>query len=940
MRFGKKIVTLMLAAAMLSQTTVLFTGCNGSTESGEEDDRLLKDGKYEDAPALKITEIMVKNHVSAVDENGECSSWVEFYNDSSSGLKLSDYAVYLGGEEKTPLPAIDIPAGEYAIVFFNGKSGSGSVPLTLKEEGHIAVFHGEFISHSVKYANHNDNYSFVVSNERESSTPTPGYSVVRDKDDIVITEIMASNSVYIANGSNGDWVEIYNDSATDIDLSEYYISTDKEQPFMAVLPDVTLKGGEYMVICCEKDVPFKLSKDGESVYIRRKDGVLAAAVTFDAMEENTSWTYDCGVVDYPTPGRDNTLSNSLNQFMDREGLIINEVISSNTEYYAPDGGYYDIVELYNNSDKAIELSEYYLSDKGSELQRYQLPDKTLEPWEYFVAYCSSDSAEYAPFGISSAGEKLYVSNADGYITDAVEVPEIPVDRSWGRSQDGFVYFTEPSIGEQNGEGYKATAEPPVPSVKSGVYSQPQTVTFSYEGTMYYTTDGSRPTKDSKVYDGEEISVSSTMAIRAIVYNKDMIPSDSVTFNYLIDIPDYTLPIVKLSTADSALFGSDGIYTNYNSHEEIMGNMAFYLDGNEEFSINCGIKIFGAYSRRFDKKSLQIEFRKEYGTSRLEYPIFGEDGLSSFSNIVLRSGSQASYLSDSMFTDEFLTSLASESGNMESLMVQDYRPCNLYINGEYFGVYFIREKIDDDFIADNLGVSEESVTIIDKYYDLKYGSSYQGWDDIWEKIYSDKVNFSKDENYQWLADQINLESFSDMIIMRAYSGDLDAGNIRFFKSEEYDNGRWNFILYDNDISFRSNTAAKTRFDKFLHDSEYVKIHALFRALMENDQFKEFFLARLAFHLNSTLSPEYVGAHLDKMIELMEPDMPYQVDCWKHIEDFYLPSMDKWYSNLDFMRSLTTETRIDWFVDDIANALDLSEADIEKYMGEEFVKYLEN
>jgi len=180
----------------------------------------------------------------------------------------------------------------------------------------------------------------------------------------------------------------------------------------------------------------------------------------------------------------------------------------------------------------------------------------------------------------------------------------------------------------------------------------------------------------------------------------------------------------------------------------------------------------------------------------------------------------------------------------------------------------------------------------------------------------------------------------MIIMRAYSGDLDAGNIRFFKSEEYDNGRWNFILYDNDISFRSNTAAKTRFDKFLHDSEYVKIHALFRALMENDQFKEFFLARLAFHLNSTLSPEYVGAHLDKMIELMEPDMPYQVDCWKHIEDFYLPSMDKWYSNLDFMRSLTTETRIDWFVDDIANALDLSEADIEKYMGEEFVKYLEN
>ena len=165
-----------------------------------------------------------------------------------------------------------------------------------------------------------------------------------------------------------------------------------------------------------------------------------------------------------------------------------------------------------------------------------------------------------------------------------------------------------------------------------------------------------------------------------------------------------------------------------------------------------------------------------------------------------------------------------------------------------------------------------------------------------------------------------------------------GNIRFFKSEECDEGRWNFILFDNDISFRSNSAAKTRLQRFASHSDYKKIHALFRALIQNEQFKAFFLERLAFHLNNTLSPQYVGAHLDKIVAQMEGDMPYQVDRWKHITDFYLPNMKRWYSNIDYMRSLTTDTRIGWFVNDAVKAFKLSKADVEKYMGEEFLKYL--
>ncbi len=964
MKLKKRIISLLLAGVTLLPMVHILSSCDTDTpntpqgttsiptltpstdtpvistvtpESSTAPVTEVKD-EFEKNPMIEITEIMSANFVTLADGDGNYTPWIEFHNKGTASVSLGEYTISLDSGEKIALPDISIPSWGYVYVFANGKATSNSIALSLGTKGKLTVFHGDLITQSVSFTNITKNHSFIVSGGSETEFPTPGYLEVKPKDNLVITELMASNSLYPINGADCDWIELYNASQGSIDLSNYFMSTESSTPFEAQLPGITLKAGEFTVICCEKDVPFKLSKSGESVYVTRRDGVLAASVTFEAIEKNYSWTHDHGTVDYPTPGYANLPSNNIKLITGRKGLVISEVISSNSKYSPLNKEYYDMVELHNNSDEAIDLSKYYLSDKGSDLQRYQLPNKTLGAGEYIIVHCDSSAEGTAPFGISSSGEDLFVSKEDGYITDAIAVPEIPTNRSWGRSANGLVYFATPTFGKANGTGYDSITKAPIPSVKSGIYTEAQSVFFIYEGTVYYTTDGSEPTKSSKEYKGETIKIDSTTAIRVIAYNGDKIPSEIVTYNYLIDIPDYTLPVIKLSTSNEAMFGDNGIYTNYNGKKEITGNIAMYVDGNEEFSINCGIKIFGAYSRRFLKKSLQIEFRKEYGTSRLEYPLFGEGNVTSFSNIVLRSGSQASYVTDSMFTDEFMTSLAYESGNMTSLMVQAYRPCNLYINGEYYGVYFIREKIDDDFIADKLGVPEDSVTIIDGYNTLKYGSSSQGWNTIWQKIYTKKIDFSNDENYKWLADQINLESYADMVIMRAYSGDLDPGNIRFFKSPDYDGGRWNFILYDNDMSFRSNAAAKTRLDRYLNDSGYTKTHALLRALMENEQFKAFFLGRLAEHLKTTLAPENVGKHLDGIVAELEADMPYQIARWK-FDSFYLPNMTRWYKNIEYMRSLTTDTRIGWFVQDAANAMDLSKEDVAKYMGVEFVKYLE-
>ena len=946
----------MLAFVIISSTLLSLLSCNnqknpsddtidstvGSTNSQDTTTPPVNNlPVIEENPAVIISELMVPNEVGAEDAQGNKSPWIEFHNVSDAVVDLSEYTLTVGTKEGIKLPVMQIQPGEYAIVFANGVDGDNSINLKLMTIGNITLMHGDALSYKVTYTNATTNNSFLTANGCETPYPTPGYEAVREKDSVYISEIMASNSLFPIDGAICDWMEIYNASENAIDLSDYYASTDSSKPYRARLPKITLESGEYVVVCCERELPFKFSKNGESVFLTRNDGVLVAAVTFDALEEDTVWTYDKGVVNYPSPGYENTEEGSVLAITSRKGLIITEVMSSNTKYLPFNKKHCDMVEIYNDSDTAIDLSKYFFSDKESELQRYRLPEVTLGPGEYYVIYCDKDVSGAAPIGISSNGENIWLSNEDGYVSDAIAVPAIPVNRSWGRYQNDLVYFTTPSFGKANPAGNKTITQTPLATYSSGVYAQPISVTLSGEGVIYYTTDGTKPTTSSPVYNGEVISVHETMAVRAIAYDGDKIPSYSVTYNYFIDIPDYELPIIKISMSDDDLFGENGLHVKYNSKAEKQANCSFYVDGKEEFSIDCGIKVFGAYSRRYPKKSFQLEFRAEYGQGRLEYPIFENLNIDSFNNIVLRSGSQNSYITDAMMTDEFLTSLAAYSGNMPELLVQAYRPCNLYLNGEYWGVYFIREKIDDDFIADHFGVSKSSVTIIDWTNTLKAGSSDQGWSAIWKSVYTKKLDFSKYENYQWLADQLDLESFVDMLIMRMYSGDQDAANIRAFKSPEYDDGKWHFILYDNDISFRSYGVLQNRFNVFLNSSSYKKTHALFRALMENSQFEEYFLGRLAYHLGTTLAPENAQARLAEIVAEIENDMPYQIERWKNDNStamIHLDSITRWRKNVENMNYWLSDVRVKWFVQDVATTLSLDAQEITKYMGEEFVKYL--
>ena len=895
---------------------------------------------YETDPALEITEISVAGCAEIQDSLGKLIPWIEIYNRSDGSVKLSQYTITLTGYDKAfTLPDVTLGSMEYYVLLLDGNAVSG-----LKEVpsiGTLTLKHGEKVTFSGNYYNPNKDLSCALSTGAEMN-PTPGYASVIEMNSIIINEIVASNGIYPINGKLVDWVELKNNGYNSVNLSDYYLSKSVKNLYAFRLPDVTLNSGELFVLSSENDLPFNISKDGDRLYLTKKGGIIASSVFTGPLEKNQAWTADLGVVDTPSPGYQNSRE-FCKKFFDRTtGLFISEVISNNMSYLVG-GENYDMIEIENRTGSDVKLSDYRLSDKGSELERYTFPDVVLKNGECYTVLCG-DASKGASFSVSSDGEKLYLSDKDGGIVDIFVVPHMPVDVSYGRGTNGTGFFKTPTFGKANSAETCSMTASPVADTEEGFHLGEVYVKLSGPGRIHYTTDGTKPTVKSPIYDGKVITLTKTSTVRAFSETDGEIPSDYVAFDFFIDAPDLKLPVVKISMNQSDFDGSGGIYTNYkNSKLEKEANASYYIDGVKQFSLSCGIKVFGNTSRALAKKSYSLRFRRMYGTSKLNYKLFDDLDIDSFNSIVLRSGSQNAENYLPFITDEFITSLCATSGKMNNLLVQAYRPVNLYINEYYMGIYYIRERISDDYIASHWNVDKSTVTVIQWVDWVKQGTSDQGWHALWKAVKN--TDLSKTENYKAIADQIDLESFADLYIVRIWSGDIDADNIRVAKSPDYDGGKWHFILFDTDLCFAADSNMQTAFNRFMNKSSMATDNVMFRNFMKNAEFRDYFFTRLGELMKTALSPEEASKRIDYVYGQVVDDMPYNIDHWKN-PDFryysssysYYRSMDAWNRQVSLLRKYAVDTRLGYMIKDLVKTFGFKAADVEKYFGEDYLKYM--
>ncbi len=849
----RKFVTLLISALGLAGV-IIFAANNGSGANGADTEAAVKgsviineimasnSGSVLDESGENADWVELYNTTDqAVDMSGwglsdvaNAQGGIKWAFPSGFKIEAKSYAViFCSGKNISDVTAV------YQHTNFKLKS-SGEY-ITLFDASSNAIDTASFTN-----MNSNCSYGLVAGNMtewKEFTDPTPGYensdegrqvylaSLASSDVDILIDELMAVNSTTLADvdGEYSDWIEIHNPSDQDVNLTGFGLSDDINVPHKWTFSDVTIKAGEYLVVFAsgkselngdQLHTSFRLDAQNENVVLSDRSGKLISSVTYEEQSSDVSYALDADnnweACMKPTPGYANTdagfaefeKTTSLGQ----SGLIISEAMLSNESYAeAQDGECYDWIELYNGTSSDIDLNGYGLTDKTKNLLRWRFPEGTvIKAGQYLVVQASGKnitdtSAQYmhTNFKLSTTGVVIALSDPDGKLIDRLNVSMLSGGMSYGRLDGQSVYFKTPTPGEANSTGYAVIAEKPQIQLAAGIYDGPQTVEISVpEGaTVRYTIDGSIPTESSTEYTGA-FTVSKNTPVRARAFVPGQIESE-VDSNMIFVGISHSLPVLSISIAPDDMYSNErGIYvkgSNSNNDLEVDKNRNYWQewerpvhfeyftpDGKLNYEVDAAFRIFGAYSRERNQKGFALIARSEYGASSLDYPFFSDRDCDSYKSIIFRAGGQDCTVTK--VRDIVCTSIA---GDYTTLETQAYVQAVLYVNGEYFGVYNIREKITKYFLQLHYGINPDNVDII-----VGNNSALQGDNKEWKALneWLETHSLANSENYEYFKSKFDIENAIDYLFSEMYVMNTDSGNIKMFR-EKTDTAKWRYLYYD-------------------------------------------------------------------------------------------------------------------------------------------------
>jgi hypothetical protein len=753
---------------------------------------------------------------------------------------------------------------------------------------------------------------------------------------LTISELMPVNIAGITDidGDFSDWIELTNDSSKDIDLSGCWLSNDPSNEFFWQLPEVTIRSCESLIVFASGKSPddknemhagFKLSSHSETIVLVSPNGYIIDSVSYTASQPGRSLIRTANGMEstiYSTPGFANGAEGYIayqDSLAVTSPLIISEVMTENDTVLPQSyGQYFDWVEIRNAGEVPVRLSDYYLSDDCNNQGMWRMPDITLEPGAYRVFICSGDESltnnryAHTSFALDSVTEALFIFDKNGETCDRMILCDIPPNASAGRmdGQNGFFLFSDPTPGSENTGGVRAVSNAPYSTTAAGLYDAASlTIPLFAGGDIYYTTDGSWPDKGSKKYT-EPIAITESTVIRAIAFAAGSLKSGVATMSFYLNEGN-TLPIMSLSANPSDLWSSSGgIYSSGNVFKswEKDAHLEFFDSDGGGFSIDCGLQLFGGGTRKVSaKKSFQVRFRGLYGESSLVYDMFEGCDVNEFKSLVFRSGQDTRH---TIIRDEIFSSIAVEES--PTLLAQHSRYCLLYINGEFFGIYCIKERLGDDYYAAHFNVPIESVEVVKGPVSTDT--------DIYELMsFVAHHDMRNEENYAHVESQLDIDSLIDWYIFEACSGNNDiSGNVRYIRSSEGD-GKWRFALFDLDFTLRWPINSF----EWLYNNH--NQHAKFlKGLLKNPEFKDKFLTRFGYLLNNVFTEENLQARIDELSGQLLGDI--------------VRERRKWHSNLTYNRALEIMSNVlhkyDYrgrIVRSVCSTLSLSSAEREKYFG---------
>jgi len=806
---------------------------------------------------LVINEVVASNSQGITDEDGDYPDWIEFYNPTDSSINLLGYGISDDPDNsfKFIFSDIDIPANDYFLVFASDKNRGNSSGLS-RSFWETIIREGD----NTKYIIPNSpvSNSWIQTSFNDASWENGVFGIGYGDDDDATIVPNGTGSIFTRTSFSIDDLSI-------VDSLLFHISFD----------------------------------DGYIAYI---NGVEISRFN---MSGNAPIAYN----EFATT------------FIDDAALVKGEelpaIVINNYKELLVEGENVLAIQIHNSGTTSSDLSLVpFLS-----VSRSENPENSRGIASQITISESGLITTHLNFKLSSVGETIWLTTSDSVNVDSLSYPELLADESYGRGEDdNFYIYTEPTpLAVNSTQGFTSRSLEPELFLKGGIFSGSfplQLVEPSLGNSIYFSTDGSIPTQNSQVYGLSPLTVSETKVYKFITIEDGKLPSRVITHTYLI-ATDHDLPIISLSTEPDNLWSDEsGIYVrgtngidangsagpaNWNQDWEIPVFIEYYeVENTFGFSSGAGAKIFGGWSRSINpQKSLAIYFRGEYGNSELDYKLFESKEIDRFQAFVLRNSGND--FGNTHFRDGLLTTLVKDT----EIDFQAYKPAVVYLNGEYWGIHNIREKVNEHFIESNHpATNSNNIDLLEADNLVVHGST-----DNYSSFISElgSVDMNNEEDYSRITDLVDMDNYIDYWASQIYYANTDwpGNNIKYWRDRSK-NGKWRWVMYDTDFGFGwAENVNHNTLEFALQPNGCCWPNPswstfTFRRMINSDVFVQKFVNRISDLMNTSFDSEYVNYVIDSLASNISTEMPRHIERWGG-------SMDNWEGNINGMKNFANNRR---------------------------------
>jgi hypothetical protein len=558
---------------------------------------------------------------------------------------------------------------------------------------------------------------------------------------------------------------------------------------------------------------------------------------------------------------------------------------------------------------------------------------------------------HTDFNLNSTGQELTLTDPAGTIVDQHIIGAMQLNHTFGRRPDGannWYYFDTPTPDTTNNTSafYTSYVSKPAFNLPAGFYNGMQTVGLSSSGVIRYTLDGKDPDQTSPIY-SSPLVIGVTTVVRARTYSSNPmeLPSEIITNTYFIN-ENIELPVVSLTSDPYNLFDDNyGIYvfgpnadtttipffgSNFWQGWERPANIEFFdTEGNQGFETPSAITIQGNYSKAWPQRGFSVKTKENYNGSTINYPLFpSKPHITKYKSFHIRNA--GSDWNTCHMRDRFNQKTVQGKTDLD---IMDGRPCVLFINGQYWGVYELREKQDKNYIENNSGVSANKVDFLEFDGNIIEGSN-EAFLDMANMIGSS--NMADPANYAIAKNLLDIENFADYFITETYVANIDwlgsyTNNIKFWRPNDPP-GKWRYMLWDTDLSLGFAEALGTgqpymnMLQLAVNPPTSNPHSVMLRGLLDNTEFRHYFVNRYADLMNTIFLPSEMEARANGLHDEMLPEMARHFTKWGTTSSLWggfigrSTDVPSWENQIDSLLQWSTE-RISYARDQVENEFNL-------------------